>query len=102
MRRRQVYFSVVPLDNKMQKFARIVNVLSGLATAGKLWIGPEHTVFAEQFAAYGPTYSGNDDDLNASAIALANLANPYLERLNDSGDNIDEDVEEFPYKRLCP
>ena len=28
MRRRRVYFSVVPLDSRMQKFARIVNVLS--------------------------------------------------------------------------
>ena len=86
MRRRRVYFSVIPLDSRMQKFARIVNVLSGLATAGKLWIGPEHTIFAEQFAAYGPTYGGNDDDLDASAIALADLANPYLERMNDRDD----------------
>lgn len=101
MRRRQVYFSVVPLDNKMQKFARIVNVLSGLATAGRLWIGPEHTIFAEQFANYGPTYSGNDDDLDASAIALSDLANPYLERLE--GGNLDDDnVEELFYQRMCP
>ena len=103
MRRRQVYFSIVPFDSRMAKFARIVNVLSGLATAGKLWIGPEHTIFAEQFASYGPTYSGNDDDLDASAIALADLANPYLERMNDLGDDlIDDDVEPFEYKRLCP
>ena len=102
MKRRQIYFSVVPFDDKMQKFARIVNVLSGLATAGKLWIGPEHTIFAEQFAAYGPTYSGNDDDLDASALALADLANPYLERLNEQGDDIEDDVEEFPMRRLCP
>lgn len=102
MKRRQVYFSVVPLDSRMQKFARIVNVLSGLATAGKLWIGPEHTVFAEQFANYGPTYSGNDDDLDASAIALADLANPYLERMDDNDDLDDSDVEVLPYRRLCP
>jgi hypothetical protein len=50
MRRRQIYFSVVPLDDKMAKFARITNVLSGLSTAGKLWIGPEHTI-REQYAA---------------------------------------------------
>lgn len=101
MRRRGVYFSVVPLVDKTKKFARIVNVLSGLATAGKLWIGPEHTVFAEQFAAYGPTYGGVDDDLDASAIALQDLSNPYLERAS-AGLLLDDNVEEFPFQRMCP
>ena len=87
---------------RWQKFARIVNVLSGLATAGKLWIGPEHTIFAEQFAAYGPTYGGNDDDLDASAIALADLANPYLERMNDRDDIDDNDVEVLPWRSCAP
>lgn len=103
MKRRGVYFSVVPLVDKTQKFARIVNVLSGLATAGKLWIGPEHTVFAEQFAAYGPVYGDVDDDLDASAIALQDLANPYLERVDVMGqDLVDESVDLFPMQRWCP
>lgn len=101
MKRKGVYFSVVPLVDKTAKFARIVNVLSGLATAGKLWIGPEHTVFAEQFAAYGPTYAGIDDDLDASAIALQDLSNPYLERAS-LGLLGDDNVEEFPFQRMCP
>lgn len=102
MRRRGVYYSVVPLDDKMAKFARITNVLSGLATAGLLWIGPEHTIFAEQFAAYGPTYSGIDDDLDASAIALQDLSQPYLERLDLDGNIEFPEVEDFPIRRLCP
>lgn len=101
MRRRGVYFTVVPLVDKTRKFARIVNVLSGLATAGKLWIGPEHTIFAEQFAAYGPTYGGVDDDLDASAIALQDLSSPYLERAS-MGLLMDDNVEEFPFERMCP
>jgi phage terminase large subunit-like protein len=101
MRRRGVYFSVVPLVDKTQKFARIVNVLSGLATAGKLWIGPEHTIFAEQFAAYGPVYGGVDDDLDASAIALQDLSNPYLERAS-LGLLSDDNVEDLPFQRMCP
>lgn len=102
MKRRGIYYSVVPLDDKMAKFARITNVLSGLATAGKLWIGPEHTIFAEQFAAYGPTYSGNDDDLDASAIALQDLSSPFLERVDADGEVEFNEVEEFPFKRLAP
>jgi phage terminase large subunit-like protein len=104
MKRRGIYYSVVPLDDKMAKFARITNVLSGLATAGKLFIGPEHTIFAEQFAAYGPTYSGIDDDLDASAIALQDLSQPFLERLDEAGgvEFLDDDVEQFPIQRFCP
>jgi phage terminase large subunit-like protein len=102
MKRRGVYFSVVPLDDKMAKFARITNVFSGLATAGLLWIGPEHTIFAEQFAAYGPTYSGNDDDIDASAIALQDLSSPFLERVDALGDIEFAEVEDFPIRRLAP
>lgn len=104
MKRRGTYYSVVPLDDKMAKFARITNVLSGLASAGKLWIGPEHTIFAEQFAAYGPTYSGIDDDLDASSIALQDLSSPFLERLDATGnvELLDEDVEDFPMLARCP
>lgn len=103
MKRRQVYFSVVPLDDKMAKFARITNVLSGLSTAGRLWIGPEHTIFAEQYAAYGPTYSGPDDDLDASAIALQDLSNPYLERIGEGGEALSDDtIEKFQYQGACP
>lgn len=104
MRRRGIYFTVIPFDDKMAKFARITNVLSGLASAGKLWIGPEHTVFAEQFNSYGPTYQGNDDDLDASAIALADLSNPFLESIDVEGKVIENfaEVEDFPYTRGCP
>jgi len=96
MKRRGIYFSVVPLDDKMAKYARIVNVLSGLATAGKLWIGPEHTIFAEQFNSYGPTYQGVDDDIDASAIALQDLSSPWLESV-DAGESRFAQVEDFPY-----
>lgn len=100
MKRRRMYYSVVPIADGMAKFARITNVLTGLATEGKLWVGPEHTNFIEQFEQYGPTYSGHDDDLDASALALQDIANPWLER-HDAGLE-DSDVEEFPMLRSCP
>lgn len=104
MRRRGIYFTVVPLDDKMAKYARIVNVLSGLATEGKLWIGPEHTIFAEQFNSYGPTYQGIDDDIDASAIALQDLSNPFLEKIDEKGRVIENfaEVEEFQWSGGCP
>jgi predicted phage terminase large subunit-like protein len=96
MKRRGIYYSVVPIDDKMAKFARITGVLSGLATAGLLWIGPEHTEFAEQFEAYGPTYGGLDDDLDASALALQDLSSPFLERVDNAGEIEFAPVEDFP------
>lgn len=103
MRRKGIYYSVIPIADGMQKYARITSVLSGLATAGKLWVGPEHTEFIEQFEAYGPTYGGIDDDLDCSALALQNLANPYLDRLDESGTALlEHDVEELPWNRNCP
>lgn len=100
MRRRGIYYSVVPIADGMAKFARITNVLTGLATAGKLFVGPEHTNFIEQFEQYGPTYGGHDDDLDASALALQDIANPFLERHEAGGG--DSEIEEFPFARICP
>ena len=102
MRRRGIYYSVVPIADGMKKYARIMNVLSGLATAGKLWVGPEHTEFIEQFEQYGPTYSGHDDDLDASALALQDIANPYLDRVDEFGVLSDDNVETLELQRACP
>lgn len=103
MKRRGYYFSVIPIADGMQKYARITGVLSGLAQQGLLWIGADHTEFAEQFASYGPIYTGIDDDLDASAIALQDLANPFLENPDRSvAYTPDDDVEQIDYVRGCP
>lgn len=96
MRRRGVYFSVVPVVSKQKKFARITGTIGTLGPEGLLVIGPENTIFASQYEAYGPTYQGEDDDLDASAICLTDLANPYLERLSAGGDLDADNVEELP------
>lgn len=98
MKRRGVYFSVVPVSDGMQKFARITGVLSGLASQGRLWIGREHSIFAEQFESYPD--SEYDDDLDASALALQNISNPYLEDGRDV--LIDNVVEPFSFVEACP
>lgn len=102
MRRRGIYYSVVPVADGMQKFARINSAISGLATQGRLWVGPEHTEFIEQFESYGPTYSGIDDDIDASALALQDLSNPYLDRVDERGNLVDDEVEQLEYQGGCP
>lgn len=103
MKRTGVYYQVIPIADGMKKFARITNVIGGLATAGKLWIGPEHSVFAGQFEAFGPTYAGIDDDLDASALCLQELHNPFLERTDPkTGELRSDNVEELDWEGACP
>jgi hypothetical protein len=103
MARTGIYYLVKPIADGMKKFARITTVLTGPASAGKLWVGPEHTNFIEQFEHYGPIYGGPDDDLDASALALQDLANPYFDRLDEEGnDLLLGKIEEFPWKKVCP
>lgn len=100
MKKTGVYYTVIPIADGMKKFARITNVLSGLATEGKLWIGPEHTIFANQFTEYPG--GEHDDDLDASALALQDLANPFLDRIDANGNLDNGDVEELEFVRSCP
>ena len=79
MQRTGVYYQIVPVADGMKKFARITGTIGSLATHGKIVVGEEHTTFIQQYEEYGPTYSGFDDDLDASALALQELANPFLE-----------------------
>lgn len=102
MRRRGVYFTVIPIADGMKKFARITAAVGGLASNGLLTVGAQESVFLEQFYAYGPTYSGHDDDLDASALALQDLSNPYLERADVLGSGFGDDVEDFPMIERCP
>ena len=104
MQRQRIYYQVIPVADGMKKFARITNVIGGLATQGRLFIGPEHNVFMSQFESYGPTYGGNDDDLDASALALQELSQPYLEHLSEGGGSLtsDDGVEAFAFRGASP
>lgn len=101
MARRRTYFVVKGVTQHRKKFARIENVIGGLASNGLLAVGMEHTEFLEQFQSFGPTYDGLDDDLDASAIALEDLSNPYLEAML-TVESSDIGVEEFPVRLACP
>lgn len=106
MKKTGVYYQVVPIADGMQKFARISGIFGTLATHGLIHIGPEHTIFNLQFQAYGPFYTGLDDDLDASALALQELYNPFIRLDQETGRIIEVEshahVEELPYERACP
>lgn len=102
MQRMGIYYSVVPIADGMKKFARITGTIGALATNGKLWVGEEHTTFIQQYEEYGPSYGGFDDDLDASALALGDLSQPFLEEGRDPYLLDDGGVEELPALRMCP
>jgi hypothetical protein len=103
MRRHGIYYQVIPVADGMSKFNRIVGTIGSLASNGLIYIGPEHTIFNQQFSEYGPTYAGIDDDLDASALALQELYNPFL-RFDAAGKEVyvDRALEEIPDIRVCP
>lgn len=102
MQRFRNYYAVVPIADGMKKFARITGTVGGLAQQRKLWVPPNATNFIQQFEEYGPTYSGHDDDLDASALALQDLSKPFLEEGADPYMLNDDDVEQIDFQRVCP
>jgi phage terminase large subunit-like protein len=100
MERRRQYYMIIPYVDKRKKSTRIISAFTGIGSAGKLHIGPEHTIFADQFENYSETFEDIDDDLDASAIALSQLINPALER--GGGRLLESDVEDLPQIRRCP
>jgi hypothetical protein len=102
MKKTGVYYQVVPVADGMQKFARITSTIGALASQGRLWIGADHSIFNLQFQSYGPIYGGLDDDLDASALALQELYNPFLQ-LDAKGEvQYVGAVEDLPDIRVCP
>lgn len=100
MKRRKVWYNIVPLVDKRKKSTRITSVFSGIASQGLVNIGPEDTIFAEQFADFSEVQDGVDDDLDASAIALSDLIVPVLERGVSGLD--DDNLEELDFVARCP
>lgn len=99
MRRRGLYYVIVPLVDKRKKSTRIISTFSGLGANGLLFIGAEDTIFANQFYSYNELFEDIDDDLDASAMALSELVSPELERPAAVEDSY---VEELPPRRICP
>lgn len=100
MKRRRIYYVIVPYADKRKKSTRIISTFSGIASQGLVNIGPEDTIFAGQFNNYSETYEDIDDDLDASAIALSDLISPALER--GGGEPLDGDLEDVDFRRMCP
>lgn len=104
MKRRGIYYIVDPVVDKRNKFTRITSTISGPLAAGKIHVRSDMHDLLREISMY-PTVQ-HDDHLDALAIALMMLQNPYLEK--ESADNVwdewDKDTDEgaFAPQRACP
>lgn len=74
---RQHWFVKEFLD-KRSKYNRITSTLNGIASSGRLYCLDSHLELITQFIAYGGG-RGKDDILDALSMAIADIANPFLE-----------------------
>jgi len=89
MQRARVFFSVIDAPTHgMKKYHRIVSTISGLASHGHLWCGPGMVELVDQFNSYDRV--DHDDLLDAVALGLANIVNPYIELGTDEYSVLDE------------
>lgn len=98
--------NVLPND-KRSKYNRIVSTLQGLAENGRLFVDPAMTDFISQWETY-PAIP-NEDLLDAVAVAMTDLVNPYLELEDDTEYDDDpyrvaagNDDERTTFRRLAP
>lgn len=98
MERRRIYVPIIPYVDTRPKPTRISTTFAGLASAGHIWIGPEHTEFATQFETYPDV--DKDDDLDCGAITLSELVRPHLELMEQGLE--DDDLPTIEYEGACP
>jgi hypothetical protein len=79
MQRKRIFYAIntAPMDRR-KKYNRIVSSLNGIASQGRLWCSETHHEFIRQFGTYGAVQD-HDDLLDAVAMGMTDLVNPYLE-----------------------
>lgn len=90
MREKQIFNTVVPIEDSRKKETRIVQTLSGIASTGNLYVNKTHTKLIEQFTRY--PYVKHDDVIDALAVGLATRS-PGLDALEDYLEGEFEEVE---------
>jgi phage terminase large subunit-like protein len=92
-RKRQFWPVNVLANDKRSKYNRIVSTLGGVATNGRFFVRGTMVDFISQWESY-PAIP-NEDLLDAVALGMTDLVNPYLELEDDSDYDVD------PYKTLA-
>jgi len=96
MQRMRRYWAIEEMDDKRDKYKRIVDGLHGPASEGKLFVRRSQTAFIGQFTHFpGKNPEGNfDDDLEAAAVAVGRLNKGFIANRGKSTD-LKSEEEEF-------
>lgn len=101
MKRRSSWITIETFDDIRSKPIRIQSLLHGPASAGKLFVRPEHAEFIEQFTTY-PNVE-HDDLLDGVAMGIAGLTNAYVDLGEGDYHEIDNsNVPKMKPRRFCP
>lgn len=95
------YWAVEEFKDKRQKYKRIVDGLSGVASEGQLYVRRSQTMLISQFTHYpGKNPNGQFDDvLEATAVACAGLQHGYVGDVPDDHYKMEETLyEELEYR----
>jgi hypothetical protein len=100
MARRGIYYMIGDYKDKRPKPRRIPDTLAGVASQGRLWIERNMTELMLQWETY--PLVDHDDVLDALSMGMSAIVNPYLELESRQVEDLDEDYEEFEFKRAAP
>jgi hypothetical protein len=101
MARTGIYYAIVPVVDKRNKYNRIVSTLAGPASQGKIFIRESMTELRAEFAQYPG--SSHDDILDALAIGIMNISQPHLETEDNDYYTLDESqYQDLTVVRRCP
>ena len=71
---RKVFFEVMAVVDKRNKFDRIEQAIRPLAAMGRLYVPTRASKFVEQYLTIGRGYTGHDDAIDSSSMALSALS----------------------------
>lgn len=99
MQRRRIWFIINAYQDRRPKYARIQTTFATPASQGKIFVNPEvDTEFLLQFETF-PSCD-HDDQLDAGAMALSVLLNPWASGATDKHGMAE--VETLKFKRRAP
>lgn len=101
MESRKIYFPIIEYTDKRKKYSRILDALSGISSAGHLFIKPHMADFIQQFTEY-PNVK-HDDVLDAVSIAISQLQTTFeLESFADILESEKKELAKLNYFRGAP
>lgn len=101
MEKQRVYYPIIEYTDKRKKYTRILDALSGISSAGHLFVKPHMADLITQFNEY-PNVK-HDDVLDALSIAVSELHTVFeLETMESILEQERKEMKKLDYRRGAP